>query len=99
MLFLCLGIGADVHATLHAASELEGAVAQREQGIVLAATDVLAGMELGAALTNDDVAGVRESRDRYGWSLSLSYEPWCMPPFIYSATAVPTDLISTRVSC
>ena len=57
MLFLCLGIGADMHATLHAASKLEGAVAQREQGVVLASADVLAGMELGAALTNDDVAG------------------------------------------
>lgn len=31
--------------------------AQREQGVVLAATDVLAGMEVRTTLANDDVAG------------------------------------------
>lgn len=34
-----------------------GAVAEGEQGVVLAAAHVLTGMEMGAALTNDDVAG------------------------------------------
>ena len=37
--------------------ELDGAFAQSEQRVVLAATDVLAGMEVGATLANDDVAG------------------------------------------
>lgn len=36
--------------------ELNGAFAQSEQRVVLAAADVLAGMEVSAALTNDDVA-------------------------------------------
>lgn len=37
--------------------ELDGTLAQSEQGVVLAAADVLAGVEVGATLTNDDVAG------------------------------------------
>ena len=51
---LVLRLGADMHATLHATRELQRAVAQSEQRVVLAAADVLAGMELGAALTDDD---------------------------------------------
>ena len=46
-----------MNLALHATREVDATVAQSEQRVVLAATDVLAGMELGAALTNDDVAG------------------------------------------
>ena len=35
--------------------------AQSEQGVVLAAADVLAGMELGAALTDDDLADIAKT--------------------------------------
>ncbi len=37
--------------------EFHGALAQSEQGVVFATADVLAGMEMGATLANDDVAG------------------------------------------
>ncbi len=37
--------------------ELHGALAQSEQGVVFAAANVLAGMEVGATLANNDVAG------------------------------------------
>ena len=37
--------------------EFHGALAQCEQGVVFATADVLAGMEVGATLANDDVAG------------------------------------------
>lgn len=37
-------------------SELHGPVHEREQRIVAGSTDVLAGMNLGSALTNDDAA-------------------------------------------
>ena len=47
-----------MNLTLLAARELQRAIAQREQGVVLAAADVLAGMEVGAALADDDVAGL-----------------------------------------
>src|SRR5450432_1052519 len=39
-------------------AELHGAVDQREQGVIAAETDAGARMELGAALTHDDVAGI-----------------------------------------
>ena len=45
-------------ATLHALGEDQVTVALREQRVVLAATDVLAGMELRAALAHDDVASL-----------------------------------------
>ena len=48
----------NVDATLNAVGEDQVAIALREQRIVLATTDVLAGMELRAALTNDDVASL-----------------------------------------
>ena len=35
--------------------EFHGALAQCEQGVVFATADVLAGMEVGATLANDDV--------------------------------------------
>ena len=37
--------------------EFHGALAQCEQSVVFATADVLAGMEVGATLANDDVAG------------------------------------------
>ena len=40
--------------------ELDGAILQREQGMVLATADILAGVELGTALANEDVAGEDE---------------------------------------
>lgn len=69
-----------MNLTLLAARELQRAIAQGEQGVVLAAAHVLTGMEVGAALADDDVArssqprrrtssrpvAARESRDRYG---------------------------------
>ena len=45
-------------ATLHATGEDQMAVTLREQRVVLAATDVLAGMELRATLAHDDVASL-----------------------------------------
>ena len=55
---LPLSFGTDVHLVLRALRELDLAVAQGEQGVVLAATDVLARMDVRAALANDDVARV-----------------------------------------
>ena len=39
-------------------SELNRTSGEREQGVVAAASDVTAGVEVGAALANDDLAGV-----------------------------------------
>jgi hypothetical protein len=36
--------------------ELDGAILQREQGVILAHADIVARVEFGAALANDDVA-------------------------------------------
>ena len=41
-----------------AAAELHGTGREREQGVIASATDVGAGVEVGAALTDDDLAGV-----------------------------------------
>src|SRR5699024_6541114 len=46
----------DLAATTGA--ELHGPADQREQGVVTPATDPVAGMEVGATLTDDDLAGV-----------------------------------------
>lgn len=43
----------DPAAALHA--ELDGAVRSGEQGVVAAAANVVAGVELGATLTNEDL--------------------------------------------
>ena len=37
--------------------EFHGAFAQSKQGVVFAASNILAGMEVGATLANDNVAG------------------------------------------
>src|SRR5690606_41341709 len=48
--------GAALVRALH--GEVDHAVHQGEQGVVTAQADALAGMELGAALADDDVAGL-----------------------------------------
>src|SRR5262245_62391163 len=47
----------DVDAALLLGRVLDLAFAKREQGVVLADADVVAGVPFGAALTDDDVAG------------------------------------------
>src|SRR5699024_1287384 len=47
-------------AILAQALELDGAVLQSEQGVVAALADVDAGMDVGAPLANQDVAGQNE---------------------------------------
>ena len=49
-------LGGDVHATTFAVEEY-ATINKGEDGVVAAHTHVLAGVELGATLTNDDVAG------------------------------------------
>src|SRR5699024_2541945 len=45
------------HLAAAPVAELDGAGGEGEQGVVLAAADVLAGVELGAALADDDLPG------------------------------------------
>src|SRR6188472_224731 len=47
-------------ATTTPGAELHVAVDEREQGVVTTATDAVAGVEVGAALPDDDLAGVDE---------------------------------------
>src|SRR5512132_2301786 len=47
----------DVGAASRAVTEGDAALGEREQGVVAAETDAGAGMEAGAALADDDVAG------------------------------------------
>ncbi|OLA93407.1 MAG: hypothetical protein BHW60_05475 [Sutterella sp. 54_7] len=66
--------------------ELDGAVNEGVERVVLARADVVAGVELRAALTNDDAASVDGciaenlpwSHDRCGWSRRLSCVPFSM---------------------
>ena len=53
-------VDGDLFAVLAVALEADGAVHQGEQGVVLALADVGAGVDLGAALTDEDVAGEDE---------------------------------------
>ena len=53
-------VNGDLLAVLAVTLELDGAVHQGEQGVVLALADVGAGVDLGAALTDEDVAGEDE---------------------------------------
>lgn len=55
--FLLLGVDAALTAVLAQPLELHGAVDQSEQGVILADTNVGAGMDVGASLTDQDVAG------------------------------------------
>ena len=50
------GVRCDVHATA-VAVEVDVAINECKKGVVLAHANVLAGMPLGATLTNDDVSG------------------------------------------
>ena len=45
-----------MNLALHAVGELQSAVAQSEQGVVLAAANVLTGVDVGATLANQDFA-------------------------------------------
>lgn len=45
-----------MYTALVAARVLDGAVAQSEEGVVLAAANIFTRMEMGAMLTHDDVA-------------------------------------------
>lgn len=47
-----------MHLTTHALGVLNNTIGQCEQGVVLATADVYAGVEVGAALTNQDVASL-----------------------------------------
>ena len=47
-----------VHAVLGALHELDGAVSEGEQRVVLATTDVLARHDVRATLTNDNLTGL-----------------------------------------
>ena len=49
-------LGGDVHATTFAVEEY-ATINKGEDGVVAAHAHVLAGVELGATLTNDDVTG------------------------------------------
>jgi hypothetical protein len=51
------GVDRDLHAAFGAGLELHGAVDQREDGVVATDADIAAGLHLGAALADDDVAG------------------------------------------
>lgn len=51
------GLGDHMDLALVPARVLQGAVAQSEQGVVAATSHVVAGVEVRAALTDDDVAG------------------------------------------
>ena len=53
-----LGLGAAIPGALD--GELDDAIREREQGVILAAADIFARVEFGAALANDDVAGENE---------------------------------------
>ena len=56
---LCLVNGALTTILAHAL-ELDGAVNQSKQGVIAADADVNAGMDVGASLANQDVAGQDE---------------------------------------
>ncbi len=53
---LGLDLRDDVHLALVAARVLQDTVAQGKQGIVAPAAHIVARMEMGAALTDDDIA-------------------------------------------
>ena len=58
-LLLCSVNGA-LSAILALALELDGTVNQSEQGVIAADADIDAGMDVGASLANQDVAGQNE---------------------------------------
>ena len=52
-----VGVNADLLLILVLALELDLAVDERKQGVILADTDIVAGMDSGAALSDNDIAG------------------------------------------
>ena len=65
----------DVHkaAVLSTILETDDAIRRSEEGVVLAAADVCAGLEWGASLTNDDAAAENALTAEY-----LDSEPLCV---------------------
>ena len=57
---LLLSVNGALTAILALALELDGTVNQSKQGVILADTNVGAGMDVGASLTNQDVASQHE---------------------------------------
>ena len=57
---LLLSVNGALTAILALALELDGTVNQSEQGVILADTNVDTGMDVGASLANQDVAGQNE---------------------------------------
>ena len=57
---LLLSVNGALTAILALALELDGTVNQSEQGVILADTNVGAGMDVGASLTNQNVASQHE---------------------------------------
>ena len=60
MVLLLGGVNRNLLTILAQTLEADNAAHQREQGVVLADAHVLTGMNLGAALTNENVASLRE---------------------------------------
>ena len=58
--FLLLGVHGALPAILALTLELDGAVNQSEQGVILADTYIDTGMDVGASLTNQNVASQNE---------------------------------------
>ena len=63
-----------MNPALDAARELERAVAQGEQRVVLATADVLTRMEVGAALADDDLAVLMDSPANFLTPRRLEWE-------------------------
>ena len=57
---LLLSVNGALTAILALALELDGTVNQSEQGVIAADADIDAGMDVGASLANQDVAGQNE---------------------------------------
>ena len=56
--YVLVGVNGDLLAIPAHAFEFYDTLDQREEGVVLAAADVVTGVDLGAALTIDDIAGL-----------------------------------------
>ena len=69
-------VNGDLLALLVLALETHDAIDEGEQRVVLALTDVHAGMDLGSALTDEDVTGQNELTVGW-WSPCLFYVPKC----------------------
>ena len=56
----CFRVNADLFLILAQSLETDDAVDQRKEGVILATTDVGAGMDLGASLPDENIAGENE---------------------------------------